>query len=70
MAGRHEPDSAHGQKANDVVEALLLIRAGQDIDFVGAGADCDFDELGDQINRSFLHQVIERGRNRIVGTVS
>ena len=41
-----------------------------DIDFVGAGATCDFDANGDQINRSFLHQVTGRGHNRIMGTVS
>ena len=47
-----------------------MIRAGTEIDFVGAGAECDFDARGDQINRSFLHQVIQGGRNRIVGTLS
>ncbi len=59
-----------GRQVDDVVEALRLIRAGEDIDFVGAGATCDFDANGDQINRSFLHQVIEHGHNRIIGTVS
>jgi branched-chain amino acid transport system substrate-binding protein len=52
------------------VKALEMIRAGKKIDFVGAGATCDFDTNGDQINRSFLHQVIEKGKNRIVGVVT
>ena len=34
------------------------------------GATVDFDERGDQINRSFLHQVIENGKNRIVDVVT
>lgn len=59
-----------GEKIDDVVEALRMVRAGTKIDFVGAGATCDFDAKGDQINRSFLHQVIEKGRNRIVGVVT
>lgn len=56
--------------ANDIVKALELVRAGKDIDFIGAGATCDFDERGDQINRSFLHQVIEKGKNRTIGVLS
>jgi branched-chain amino acid transport system substrate-binding protein len=59
-----------GEPVDDVVNALALIRAGKKIDFVGAGATCDFDPNGDQINRSFLHQVIEKGQNRIVGIVT
>lgn len=59
-----------GQEVDDILEALEMVRAGKDINFVGAGATCDFDEKGDQINRSFLHQVIEGGKNRIVGIVS
>jgi branched-chain amino acid transport system substrate-binding protein len=47
-----------------------MVRAGKKIKFVGAGARCDFDENGDQINRSFLHQVIQGGKNQIVGMVS
>jgi branched-chain amino acid transport system substrate-binding protein len=59
-----------GERVDDVVAGLQKIRAGVKIDFVGAGATCDFDERGDQINRSFLHQVIENGKNRIVGVVT
>lgn len=59
-----------GDKVDDVVAALEMVRAGKDIDFIGAGATCDFDAKGDQLNRSFLHQVIEKGKNRIIGTVS
>jgi len=59
-----------GEQTDDIVKALELVRAGKDIDFVGAGATCDFDERGDQINRSFLHQVVDKGKNRIVGVVT
>lgn len=59
-----------GEQTDDVIKALEMVRAGKDIDFVGAGATCDFDERGDQINRSFLHQVVEKGKNRIVGVVT
>jgi len=59
-----------GERVDDVLAGLQKIRAGVKIDFVGAGATCDFDERGDQINRSFLHQVIENGKNRIVGVVT
>ncbi len=58
------------EPADDVLRALEMIRAGKKINFVGAGATVDFDERGDQINRSFLHQVIEKGKNRIVGVVT
>ena len=59
-----------GEQVDDVVKALSLVRDGKDIDFVGAGATCDFDAQGDQINRSFLHQVIEKGKNKVLGVVS
>jgi branched-chain amino acid transport system substrate-binding protein len=59
-----------GEEVDDVVKALEMVRAGKSINFIGAGATCDFDERGDQINRSFLHQVIEKGKNRIVGAVT
>ena len=50
--------------------ALQMVRAGKKINFVGAGATVDFDERGDQINRSFVHQVIENGKNRIIEVVT
>jgi len=59
-----------GEEVDDVLQALEMVRAGKKINFVGAGATCDFNEAGDQIGRSFLHQVIEGGRNRIVGVVT
>jgi branched-chain amino acid transport system substrate-binding protein len=55
-----------GQKVDDVVEALKLVRAGTDIDFVGAGSDCDFDARGDQLNRHFGHFRIEKGKQILV----
>ena len=56
-----------GEEVDDILSALAMVRAGKKINFVGAGATVDFDERGDQLNRSFLHQVIENGKNRIVG---
>ena len=55
-----------GQKVDDVVEALKLVRAGTKIDFLGAGSDCDFDERGDQLNRHFGHFRIEKGKQVLV----
>jgi branched-chain amino acid transport system substrate-binding protein len=55
-----------GQRVDDIVEALKLVRAGTDIDFVGAGSDCDFDERGDQLNRHFGHFRIEKGKQTLV----
>jgi branched-chain amino acid transport system substrate-binding protein len=59
-----------GEEVDDVLSALAMVRAGKKINFVGAGATVDFDERGDQLNRSFVHQVIENGKNRIVGIVT
>ncbi len=58
-----------GDKVGDVVEALKLVRAGKDIDFVGAGSDCDFDERGDQLNRHFGHFRISKGKQTLVQIV-
>lgn len=59
-----------GEEVDDIDKALELVRRGVDINFVGAGATCDFNDQGDQLNRSFLHQVIEGGKNRIVAVIS
>jgi branched-chain amino acid transport system substrate-binding protein len=59
-----------GEEVDDILNALAMIRAGKKINFVGAGATVDFDERGDQLNRSFVHQVIEKGKNRIVDIVT
>jgi branched-chain amino acid transport system substrate-binding protein len=59
-----------GEEVDEILSALAMVRAGKKINFVGAGATVDFDERGDQLNRSFLHQVIENGKNRIVGVVT
>ncbi len=59
-----------GEAVDDILRALEMVRADKKINFVGAGASVDFDERGDQINRSFLHQVIENGKNRIVEVVT
>jgi branched-chain amino acid transport system substrate-binding protein len=37
---------------------------------VGAGATVDFNERGDQINRTFVHQLIHDGKNQIVEIVT
>ena len=59
-----------GEEVDDILRALEMVRAGKKINFVGAGATVDFDERGDQINRSFVHQVIENGKNRIIEVVT
>ena len=59
-----------GEDVDDIVKALELVRGGKDINFIGAAATCDFDERGDQLNRSFYVQVIKNGRNERIGTVS
>ena len=59
-----------GEEVDDILRALDMVRAGKKINFVGAGATVDFDERGDQINRSFLHQVIENGKNRIIDVIT
>jgi branched-chain amino acid transport system substrate-binding protein len=59
-----------GEEVDDVVKGLEMIRAGKKIKFVGAGATCDFDAKGDQINRSFLVQVVKNGKNEMVGVIS
>ncbi|MGT2436747.1 ABC transporter substrate-binding protein [Bradyrhizobium betae] len=59
-----------GEEVDDILKALEMVRAGKKINFVGAGATVDFDERGDQLNRSFLHQVIEKGKNKIVEVVT
>ena len=50
-----------GEKVEDLIEALKKVRAGTDIDFVGAGSDCDFDANGDQLNRHYGHFRIGKG---------
>lgn len=59
-----------GEEVDDIVKALEMVRAGKKINFVGAGATVDFNERGDQLNRSFVHQVISQGKNKIVEIVS
>mgnify|MGYP001178212303 CR=1 FL=1 len=55
-----------GQEVDTIGEALKLVRAGTDINFVGAGSTCDFDERGDQLNRHFGHFRIEKGNQVLV----
>lgn len=59
-----------GEEVADIVKALEMIRAGKKINFVGAGATVDFNERGDQLNRSFVHQMIRDGKNQIVEILS
>lgn len=59
-----------GEEVDDIVRALEMTRAGKKINFVGAGATVDFNERGDQLNRSFVHQVIHDGKNHIVEIVT
>ncbi|PKP85598.1 MAG: amino acid ABC transporter substrate-binding protein [Alphaproteobacteria bacterium HGW-Alphaproteobacteria-2] len=59
-----------GTRVLDPVEALELVRRGEEIDFIGAGSDCDFNDIGDQLNRHFLHRVIRDGRNEKVQVIA
>jgi branched-chain amino acid transport system substrate-binding protein len=59
-----------GEEVDDIVKALEMVRAGKKINFVGAGATVDFNERGDQLNRSFVHQVIRGGKNEIVDIIT
>ncbi len=59
-----------GEEVDDIAKALGMVRQGTKVNFVGAGATCDFDERGDQLGRSFVLQVIEGGRNKILGIVT
>ncbi|MDP4795500.1 MAG: ABC transporter substrate-binding protein [Rhodospirillales bacterium] len=59
-----------GALVGDGLEALKMIRKGEAVAYVGAGADCDFDTMGDQLNRHFLHRVIKNGQNEFVQTLS
>jgi branched-chain amino acid transport system substrate-binding protein len=59
-----------GEEVDDIVQALKMVRAGKKINFVGAGATVDFNERGDQLNRTFVHQVIHDGKNQIVDIIS
>lgn len=59
-----------GEEVDDIVKALEMVRAGKKINFVGAGATVDFNERGDQLNRTFVHQMIHDGKNQIVDIVT
>ena len=49
------PGTSVGPK--DLARALQLIRDGQDVDYVGAGGDQDFDEQGDVVNTIQLWRI-------------
>jgi branched-chain amino acid transport system substrate-binding protein len=59
-----------GEEVDDIIRALEMTRAGKKVNFVGAGATVDFNERGDQINRTFVHQLIHDGKNQIVEIVT
>ncbi len=59
-----------GARTMDPLEGLELVRKGEEIDFIGAGSDCDFDAQGDQLNRHFLHRVIKDGKNSVVQVIT
>lgn len=58
-----------GTKVATPTEALPLVRAGEPIDYTGAGQDLQFDPTGELLGRPFLHQVIRDGKDVILGTV-
>ena len=53
--------NAPGEKVGpaDVARALNLIRSGQDIDYVGAAGDQDFDENGDVLNTIEIWRIVD-----------
>lgn len=59
-----------GALVGDGLEALKMVRSGEKVAYVGAGADCDFDAQGDQLNRHFLHRIIKDGKNEFVQTLA
>ena len=59
-----------GEEVDDIIRALEMTRAGKKVNFVGAGATVDFNERGDQLNRTFVHQLIHDGKNQIVEIVT
>ncbi len=56
-----EVANAPGEKVGpgDIARALELIRNGQDVDYVGAAGDHDFDENGDVLNTTEIWKVTE-----------
>lgn len=55
-----------GEYADDVINALEMIRAGKAINFSGAGSICDFTPNGDQLGRGMGHWIIKGGKNVFV----
>lgn len=59
-----------GERVDDIVQALAMVREGKSINFNGAGSTCDFDEAGNSLNRSFYVQLIKGGKNTPFAVVS
>jgi len=58
-----------GEVVYDPIEGLERIRAGEDVDFRGAGSEVDFDESGDLTGRFFTHYRWEDGESKVVNVV-
>jgi len=55
-----------GEKVDDIVEALKLVRAGKPVNFEGAGSTCDFTKSGDQLGRGMGQWIVENGKNNYI----
>ena len=55
-----------GEKVDDIVEALKLVRAGKPVNFEGAGSTCDFTKSGDQLGRGMGQWIVENGKNNFI----
>ncbi len=60
-ASIREVANAPGEKVGpgDIARALELVRNGQDIDYVGAAGDQDFDENGDVLNTIEVWRIVD-----------
>jgi branched-chain amino acid transport system substrate-binding protein len=55
-----------GEKVDDIIEALKLVRAGKPVNFEGAGSTCDFTKSGDQLGRGMGQWIVENGKNNYI----
>ncbi|MCC7283748.1 MAG: ABC transporter substrate-binding protein [Acetobacteraceae bacterium] len=53
-----------GEKVDDVLVGLKLLREGKDINYEGASGACDFDEIGDILTCPFRYEIAENAKQR------
>lgn len=59
-----------GEAVDNPIDGLKAVRAGKEINYSGAGSDCEFNEQGDLVSREFSHFVIKKGKNERLGSVT